>query len=812
MLFHNVRYSLRLLRRSPGFSTVAVLTLALGIGANTAVFSVVDAVMLKRLGYADPDRLIAIWEGRTSRPVSIDITHGSGTAVAPANLADYARENRSFESLAGYDSRSMSLTQAGRPEQLQGESVTWNYLRTLGVRPALGRDFLPEDDRPGAPHVAIVAGAFWRDRFDADPSLVGRTIRLDGEPYTVVGVLDTSFVPLSQFESTRPKVFLVPAAYPDDLLANHGDHEIKVVGRLKTGITLAQARSDFDVIVAGLAARYPDAAASLRTLMGPLSADIARNVRASLLVLLAAVGLVLLVACVNVANLLIVRAVGQRREVAIRLAIGAARRQIVAEMLTRGLVLGAFGGAAGLLVGVWTRDALVALAPASIPRLNEIALDRDVLLLTLALSLATGAITGLLPAWQAARTDPAPALKASDGSAAGGRAVMRWRGALMAGEMAAALVLAVGAGLLVRSFLAVRGVDLGFETERVLAASIPLPETRYDTARKRYDFFAAVAGRVRALPGVQHVAFANRFPLRGGWGGSANFEGTAPRDYFIADFQAVNPGYFPTLGIPLVRGRLIAESDAMDAPRVAVVSDAFARILSPNRDPIGRRFRRNAQAPLVTIVGVVGQIRRDGKTSNIQPEVYLPAAQVDLYPVRLADFAVRAAMDPRLLGRAIQDAVLAVDPEQPITNVKTLDEVVASSLEERRFELILLASFAVLAVALALVGVYGVVAYAAGERTREIGIRVALGATRQNVVALVVRGALGWTVAGVAGGVAGSMAVTRLMKSLLFGVEPTDTATFATIVVAMVAVSLAASYLPARRAATIDPMRALRAE
>ncbi|HYM25000.1 MAG TPA: ABC transporter permease [Vicinamibacterales bacterium] len=814
MLFQNIRYALRLLWRSPGFSAIAIFTLALGIGANTAVFSVIDAVMLKPLPYANPDRLLSVWEGRTSRgTMQVDVSHGPTSAVAPANLVDYARETRAFESLAGYAASSMSLTHAGPPEQLIGEAVTWNYLATLGVQPSLGRAFRPEDDRPSATKVVILTDGLWRDHFGADVSILGRSVELNNEPYLVVGVMPQAFEPLTQFSSSTRVVYLVPAAYPDELLAQHGDHEIQVVGRLKPGATISQAQSELDTTVRGLAARFPDSASALVTRASPLSSDIARNVSTSLAVLLGAVALVLLVACVNVANLLIVRAVGQRRDTAIRLAIGASRGQIVVEMLTRGLVLGALGGAAGLLCGIWTRDALIAIAPSSIPRLAGVTLDVDVLAATVGLSLATGLIAGVLPAWQSSRTDPGPSLKSTELSTAGGRSVLRWRGVLMAAEVAAALVLAVAAGLLVRSLATLARVDLGFQTDHVLALNIALPDVRYDTPDKRLAFFERLAVRVQALPGVRNVAFANRFPMRGGWSSSANFEGSQPNDYFVADFQAVNPPYFATLGIPLARGRTISDDDRAGRPASAVVNQAFVQKFLPHVDPIGRRFARSGpRQPMITIVGVVGDIRRGGKTANVQPEVYLAAAQTNVYPVRLADVAVRTAGDPRALVTSLQEAVWTIDPDQPITNVKTLDEVLSASLADRRFNLILLACFAVLAVGLAIVGVYGVVAYAASERTREIGIRIALGAAPEDVVSLVVRGGLVWAIAGVAAGLAGAWGVTRLMAGLLFGITPTDPPTFAAIAAVMVLVSLGASYIPARRAAAVDPVRALRSE
>ena len=805
MLFQHLRYTLRLLRKSPGFTAVAVLTLALGIGANTAVFSVVDAVMLRPLPYTAPGRLVSLWETNDQRP-------GSRNNVAPANLVDYTRANRTFDGLAGFASSSMSLTRAGAPEQLLGEAVTASLFAVLDVAPAIGRPFLPEEDRPGREHVVILSDALWRGRFAADPSIAGRSIMLNGEPYEVVGVMPASFRPLTQYRSTVPVVFFVPAAYPDELLANHGDHEISVVGRMKPGVTIEQAQADLRTISEDLGRRFPDTNQSVRALIRPLNDDIVRDVRVSLLVMFGAVGLVLLIACVNIANLLIVRAIGQRQEIAIRMALGASRGQIAIEMVTRALVLGAIGGAAGLLCGVWTRDALVAMAPASIPRLDQLAVSPRVLGVTIVLSLATGLLAGVLPALQTSRVDVTPTLKGAGLGASSERTIMRWRGVLMAAEVAAALVLAVGAGLLVRSLMHLNAVGLGFDTDRVLTLNVRLPETKYTDQRMRAAFFQELAGRVRAIPGVQHVAFANQFPMRGGWGGSFAINGPSGVIRADADFQAVSPDYFATLGIPLVRGRLLTEADRDGSLRVAVVSQTFVRRFLGDRDPIGRQFSRSDGAPAITIVGVVGEVRRDGKEAALFQQVYLPAAQTDLYPVRLASLAVRGTSDPHALVSGIQRAVWSIDPDQPITSVRTLDEVLSIASAQRRFNMTLLVSFAGLALALALVGVYGVVAYAVAQRTREIGIRVALGATRRDVVALVVKSGAMWSIAGIVAGLAGAFATSRLISGLLFGVTAGDPATFVTIAAVMVAVALTASYVPARRAASLDPVTALRTE
>jgi putative ABC transport system permease protein len=805
MLVHNIRYTLRLLRKSPGFTAIAVATLALGIGANTAVFSVVDAVMLRPLPYAAPERLVSLWETNDRRP-------GARSTVAPANLVDYVRDTRSFDGLAGVDTISKSLTKAGPPEQLTGESITWNLFAVLGVSPAVGRSFLPEDDRPGREHVVILSDALWRARFAADRSMVGRTITLNGEPYDVVGIMPPSFQPVTQIGATTTIAFFVPAAYPDELLNNHGDHEIRVVGRLKPGVTLEQGQADLLAVSTRLEQRFADTNTGVRARIAPLNDDIVRNVRTSLLVLLGAVGLVLLVACVNLANLLIVRAIGQRHEVAIRMALGASRSQVAVDLLTRGLALAALGGAAGLLCGVWTRDALVAMAPASIPRLDHLAVSPRVLAVTAVVSLLTGILAALLPAFQLSRHDASSSLRATEVNASGSRAIMRWRGTLMAAEIAAAMVLAIGAGLLVRSLAHLNAIDLGFETDRVLTLIVRLPDAKYSDQRSRAAFFEALTPKIQAIPGVRRVAFANQFPMRGGWGSGFTLLG-GPPDMRDADFQAVSPDYFAALGIPLVRGRLIESRDRDGAPHVAVVSQTFVREYVGERDPIGQQFTRGAPgAPTVTIVGVVGEVRRDGKEAKLTPQVYLPASQTDVYPVRLAAVAVRADGDPHALVPSIQNAVWSIDPDQPITGVRTLDEVLAASAAQRRFNMTLLASFAALAVVLALIGVYGVIGYSVAQRTREIGIRVALGATHSDVVALVVRAGMGWSIVGVMLGLAGALGLSRLISGLLFGVTANDPATFVAIAVAMLGVALAATYIPARRAASVDPITALRAE
>ena len=803
MLLHHLRYTFRLLRRCPGFTTVAVLTLALGIGANTAVFSVVDAVMLRPLPYPESARLISLWEVNERRQ--------SRLTVSPANLVDYQRANRTFDDLAGFASVSAVLTKTGTPEQLLGEAVTWNVFAVLRVPPALGRPFLPDEDRPGGARVVILTDHLWRNRFGADPAVLGRKITLNGEPCEIVGVMPPSFRPLTEYGSAIRVAYLRPAAYSQEALNNHGSHEVNVIGRLKAGVTVDHAQADLDAISADLARRFPESNRSYRAVIAPFGADLVRDVERALVVTWGAVGLVLLIACMNLANLLIVRAVGQRQELAIRRALGASRAQIVVDLLIRGLTLAILGGAAGCLLGIWTRDALVAIAPTSIPRLGDVAVDARVLIMTAALSLIAGVVAGLLPALQRRWQEDAVVLR-SGLTASDSRTVMRWRGLLVAAEVAAAFMLAVGAGLLIRSLVHLNTVDLGFETERVLTVNVRLPVTKYESQDASYRFFDELSNRIALLPKVVNVAFANQFPMRGGWGGGLLLNHPSGPTRVDADLQAVSPGYFGTLGIPHLRGRLLSADDRKGTMPVAIVSRTFVRQFLGDRDPIGQQFARNEQAPRITIVGVVGEVRRDGKTAELTPQVYLSAAQTNLYPVRLGSIAARAQGDPHSLVMSIQHAVWAIDSDQPISGVRTLDEVLSASTAERRFYMTVLTVFAALALGLALVGVYGVVAYGAAQRAREIGIRLALGAGRRDVIALVVAGGLPWTAGGIAVGLLGAYATMQIMGSLLFDVKPTDPLTFALVAFATIAVAVAASLIPALRAAAVDLVGALRAE
>jgi putative ABC transport system permease protein len=786
---------------------------------NSAIFSVVEGVMLRPLPYPEPDRLVSLWEEIAREPPDNWHTKGrqlggdSGPrrmTVAPANLADYERQNHVFSGIAGVAVVGKNLTESGPAEWIFGEKVNAGYFAVIGVQPAIGRAFTAEEDRAGADPVVIVSHELWQRRFGGDPNLIGHTLLLDGEKFTVIGIMPASFRSPSQFGLRDRLQFWTPAAYPLTLLANHGDHEVGVVARLKSGVAVKQAQAELDSISGQLAQVHPDSNRGVRAVIAPLGDDIVRNVRTSLWILLAAVSLILLIACSNVANLMLVRAVGRQREIGIRFALGATRLRVVRELVTQSAVLTLMGLAAGILFGAWTQRLLVSLAPANIPRLEDIGMNWVVLAITSALSLTTGILFGVLPAWQVSKTRPGESLKSGRNLA--GASVMRWRSVLMMGELAVSMVLLVGAGLLLKSFILLSGVDLGFETERVVAMNINLPETGYADADRRLAFFEQLAERVSALPAVQSVAFANRMPMRGEWGGGVSVESSSGQVSGEADFQAVNPGYFETLGIPLRKGRLLSGSDRTGSTPVAVVNMAFVKQFLLNQDAVGRRFRRGPGAPWINIAGIVADVRRGGKAAAANPGVYLSAAQTSLYPVRLADFAVRAASDPRNLIAAIQKEVWALDKNQPLTNVKTLDEILSDSVAQRRFQMLLLLLFAGLALFLALIGVYGVAGYSVSQRTAEIGIRIALGARRRDILGLVLRQAMVVVGCGIAAGAVCAYYLSRYMASLLFSIKPSDPLTYLTLAIALAATASAACYIPARRACSVDPTVALRCE
>jgi predicted permease len=801
----DLRHAVRLLLRAPGFSTITILTLALGIGVNVAIFSLVDAVVLRPLPYPESDRLVSVWEVEGTRRMT----------VAPGNLADYQGAS-SLQDCAGLATRVRTITGTGDPEAVLVEEATANYFAVLGIGPALGRTFTPDEARAGGPHIAILSDGVWRRRYGARVTALGETVLIDSEPYQIVGIMPPNFRGVSDFTAVDPVSMWVPAAYPPELLANRGDHQIRVVARLRAGVSAEGARSELTAISETLAQSYPTSNGQVHTGMQPLRDDLVRNVWASLVILFVTVALILTIACVNVANLLLARGVGRRREIAVRFALGATRTRVVTALVTESLVLAGAASVVGALLAIWLNNILLTAAPQTIPRLAGVTIDARVLAYTVTVGAITGLLFGIIPAWQAGHSRPIDALSGA-GRVVAGASVLRWRNALMLAQIALSAVLLVGAALMVKSLMRLNGVSLGFDPDRVLAMRMVLPETRYPTPEARLRFFQELEGRVARLPGVEALTFTNNLPLRGGWGSGFVIDGVpAPPDgYLQGDFQAVSVGYFQTLGLTLDRGRLLEPTDTSAGGSVAVVSRMFEQRFLNGASALGREIVRNPNPPnpqRITIVGVVHDMRRDGRTSDLQPQVYLPAAQTAIYPVRLADFAVRARANPRDLLPAIRAAVWSIDREQPVSNVRMLDDLVRANSAPRRFQALLFSIFAVLALILASIGSYGVVAYVVTQRTPEIGVRLALGASVWQIYRWLLVRTTAIVIAGAALGLIAARWLGRYVSSLLFDVTVGDPTSYLAAATVLVTVAVTASFLAGRRATLVNPTAALRYE
>lgn len=812
-LAQDIRYATRTLLKTPTFTVVAVLTLALGLGINTAVFSVVNAVMIRRLPYPEPDRVVSLW-GRFLREVpgfvSPEAKWGGPprTNLSPAEWMDF-RQCRALADLAAFQNSPKNLTGIGNPERISGESVTANFLPLLGANPVLGRTFLPEEDRPGAAHVVILAYSFWQQRLGGDARVLEQSILLDGLSYRVIGVLAPGFQSPEEFEQAVPVEFYIPAAFNAKNFAERGHRFVNLVGRMSAGATVERVQTELDAITASV---DPSPNRNRRTMVTPLQDDLLRHVRKSLLALLGASGLIVLVTCVNVASLLLVRAIARRHETSVRFALGAGRLRIVRQFLVESILVALAGSCTGVVLGQVMLRLLISMAPTDIPRIASVTMDWRVFAVATALATITGMFFGIAPALQASRTKPVDSLKSGTRNT-GGKAHAQWRMGLTIAEMALSLILLIGAGLLLKSFVRLMGVDLGFHPERVLAMTIELPEGSYGTAEQQLQFFEQLAERTKGLPAVQSVAFANSMPLRGGW--STGITVDAKEEVYVGtDAQVVSPGYFVTVGTSLLRGRIIAPEDRNGAPPVAVVNQEFARRFLNGADPIGKQVHWGAQGPRITIVGVINDLRRAGKEAPIRPQLYLPAAQTSLYPphLELTAFAVRTAGDPRQLVNAIQEQLWSVDRNQPVTRVQTFEEMIGASASERRFETLLLMVFAAVAVGLAMIGVFGVLSYSVNQRTSEFGIRIALGAQAGSILAMMLRQAGKMITAGVAIGLAGAIVLTRFLESMLFEVRRNDVWTYLAAAALLSVVSIAASLIPARRGARVDPIVALRYE
>jgi predicted permease len=800
-LWQDLRYGARMLLKNPGFTLIAVITLALGIGANAAIFNVVNAVLLRPLPFKEPERLIMIRE--TKLPQFPEFS------VSPGNFLDWKSQNTVFERLVAFNGSSFNLIGTGDPEQLRGQRVTEGFLAMLGAQPELGRDFLPEEDQPGRNNVVILSHGLWQRRFGGDPKIINQPITLSGRSYTVIGVMPATF----NFGGRETELW-TPMGFTSDDAQNHGGHYLSAIGQLKPGATLEQARSEMSAIAGRLAQQYPGPNAGWNVKLMPLLEFIVRSIEPALLVLLGAVAFVLLIACANVANLLLARAAGREKEIAIRTALGARRWRIVRQLLTESALLAMAGGVAGLLLAKWGTDLLLKLAPQDLPRMNDVSLDGRVLAFTAAVTLLTGMIFGLVPALQVSKPNLTETMKDAGGrgSTEGGRRQFI-RGSLVVLEVASALLLLVGAGLLIKSFWRLQQVNPGFNPNNALTMSVALPSRKYPEENQQSAFFQQLLEKVRTLPGVQAAGASNVIPLGGDFVLGFVIEGRPPLPPGAGqstNYYAVSADYFKAMGIPLLRGRVFTEQDTRNTTRVAVISESMAKRMFPNEDPIGKRIHvTNGPTVFREIVGIVGDVKQYGLDQDTTLQTYEPYTQ---QPFSFMTLIVRTAGDPTNLTSAIRNQVLSVDKEQPISGVRTLEQRVSISIAQQRFSTLLLGVFAAVALALAAVGIYGVLSYAASQRTHEIGIRMALGARNGDVLKMVIGQGMRLALAGVTLGVGAALALTQLMKRLLFGVTAVDPITYAAIALLLTLVALFACWIPARRAAKVDPMIALRFE
>jgi len=804
-LLQDLRYAVRTLVERPGFTVVAVLTIALGVGGTTAMFGVVDAVLLRPLPYAEPDRLVMLW---TRTP------GGPQAAASWPEFVDWREQSHSFADMAVWRGQSVSLTGGAEPERVVGAFVSDRFFPLLGARPALGRTFTAEETDPAtARPVAVLGHGLWQRRFGSDPGILGRSLVLNGQSHTVVGVLGPDFdggnAPAHGW-FMGCDVFLPISYFPNKKGLARGETEILVLGRLRPEVDASQAGTDMAVVARRLEQAYPDTHAGRGVEIVPLHEQIVGSFKPALLVLLGAVGLVLLIACANVANLLLARASRRRRELALRAALGAGRTRLLRQLLTESAVLALLGGALGLLVGHWGLALLMSLAPAGVLP-GSLTLDGRVMAFALVLTAATGVCFGLVPAIQASRPDLDGVLKEA-GRGGSGSAGHRFRDVLVVAEVTLSLVLLVGAGLLLRSAVALQRAELGFRPDHVLTAEFRLPPARYPEPRVIAAFFRQTLERLRAVPGIESAALARAVPFSGN-GGSTTLQvegeleppkGREP----VAQLNIVSPDYFRTMGIRQLEGRDFDEHDTADVPSVAVVNETMARQLWPGMDPIGRRLRL-PDAGWVTVVGVVGDVRHSGPSEPPQPQIYTTHEQ----DARIfACVVARTAGEPMAMAAPMRAALWAVDKDQPVWKVRAMEELITGSRGTARAMSLLVGVFAAVALALAGVGIYGVMAYAVSQRTREIGIRMALGAASGRVLRLVVGRALVLTSVAIVLGAIGATVLARLLGTLLFGVGPADPVTFGVAAAALASVGTLAAYLPARRAARIDPVRALAEE
>jgi predicted permease len=815
VLSQDLRYGFRLMRKSPGFVVIAVLALALGTGANTAIFSLVNALLLRPISYENPDRLAMVWEKSVKR--------GFGQIpTSLLNFTDLRADNKSFEDLGAFTDSSFNLTGAAEPEKVTGVRVTASLLSLLGRQPLKGRLFLAGEDQPQASHVLILSHHLWQRSFGSNANLVGQTVALNGESYTVVGIMPPDFkfpptfsatVASSQF--TMPHADLwVPLTTDAVPLVREG-RTLYMIGRLKPGVTATAAQAEMNVIASRLQKEYPAVDADMEVDVIPLREQVTGDVRPALLVLFGAVGCVLLIACANVANLLLAKASGRQKEVAVRIALGATRLRIIQQLLTESMLLSLAGGLLGSIIGILAVRQLIAFTPSSVPKPDHIGIDAPVLLFTLLLSVFTSFIFGLVPALQASKSDLNETLKEGGRGNSGGARQNRVRSLLVITEVALALVLLIGAGLMIKSFVRLQNVNPGFNPENLITLELQLPQNKYGEKDRQAAFQQQVVQRLAEIPGVQSAGAVNYLPFSGTeLNSGVTIEGRPPvanaNERPRAFFRDISPNYFQAMGIPVRQGRPFADSDNKDAPAVVIINEAAARRFYPNEDPLGKRFkqgRAESKNPWVMVVGIVGGVSHTALGVASQPEVYLPFQQ---NPDATITLVARTKSDPRGLAATVRREVSMLDKDLPVSNIKFMDEIVAGSVSQPRVYALLLGIFAGLALVLAAIGIYGVISYSVTQRTHEVGIRMALGAQTRDVLALIIKQGMALALVGIFLGLIVSLALTRVLASQLYGVSSTDPVTFAAISLLLIFVAVIACYIPALRATKVDPMIAVR--
>ncbi len=803
----DIRYAFRFLKRNPTFTLIVTCTLALGIGANTAIFSIINAVLLKPLPFKSPDRLVMIWETL----VKAGIDHVPASAP---NYFDWKEQSRSFEDMAAIFAMpeyGFNLAINGVAERMPGGQASASLLPTLGVQPLLGRNFLPEEDKPGAAPVILLSVGLWKRRFGSDPTVIGKSILVDSAPHTVVGVLPTEIQSLANVD------IWVPTAL--NRSAPRGDHIVGVIARLKPGVSISKGQAEMETIARQIAQQTGVNSDQWGILVEPVGKFFTAQIAPALVMLQVSVGLLLLIACANVASLLLARAISRKQEIAIRLALGANRFRLIRQLLTESLVLAMFGGLLGLLLAGWGIGALRAVLPDIIPRLKSMSIDTNVLFFTLGISLLTGILFGLVPAWKATRYSLAQELRAGADKLAGSVSGQRTRSMLLAAEIALTLILAIGAGLLVKSFWRLMSVPTGFRSDQLLTMGLNLPRNKYKTSQQQRDFMRTLLSRLERLPGAKSAAAISLLPMRTNLimprNNVAGFvaEGRPqpkPGEEPKADYRLVSPNYFDTMSIPVLQGRGFTEFDTPERPRVVLVNQTLVRRHFPNENPIGQRLRfMPIDSEPCEIVGVVGDSRLNGLANPVEETVYISYEQQQRLVMSVV---VRTAMAPAALANSVRKEMLAIDPELPVSDLRPMDRVISDSLLPQRLAMAMVTIFACIALLLGIVGIYGLTALLVNQRTREIGIRMALGARPSDVLWLILRRGFIIVTAGLSLGIFGAWILTRGMAGLLYGVSSSDPIVFIAVPLLLAASASLASYLPARRATRIDPMSALRYE